>query len=211
MADPPRQELEVLRERIRLLFAHAPQILLGGWVAAVILALILQERVDRVWLGIWLLVATGINMARFWLVKAFRRHAASQFNPIRWGWAFAAGSGGFGVLWGLGFYLFFKPEPLELILLTLVLAGMVAGSVAALSAFLPAYLFYVTASTGLYIARLLQEDDALFPKIAGLTVLFSMVNLLYARNAQSVLITAIQLRLDKEALAEQLNRQIAAT
>jgi len=209
--DGPRRAQEVFRERIRLLFAHAPPILVGGWVAALILALILRGRVDSLWLSIWLLVATGINGARLTLVAVFRRRAAGPFNPSRWGWVFAAGSGVFGLFWGLGFYLFFKPEPLELILLTLVLAGMVSGSMASLSAFPPAYWFYVTGSVGLYIARLLQETDPLYEKIAGLTVLFAVVNLLYSRNAQAVLVAAIELRLEKEALAVELNRQIAAT
>lgn len=210
MPEPP-PGLEVLRERVRLLYAHAPAILLGGWIAALILAFILRGRVDGPWLALWLALATGINALRLCLVAVFRRRAAGPFNPLRWGWAFASSSGVFGVFWGLGFYLFFKPEPLELILLTLVLAGMVAGSMASLSAFLPAYVFYVAGSVGPYIGRLLQEPDPLFDKIAGLTLLFSAVNLLYARNAQSALIAAILLRLDKEALAAELGRQVAAT
>jgi len=205
------REREVLRERIRLLFAHARPILLGGWIAAVILALVLRERIDGLWLSIWLLGATAINATRFGLLAVFQHRAAGPFNPLRWGWAFAVGSGVFGLFWGLGFYLFFKPEPLELILLTLVLAGMVAGSMASLSAFPPAYVLYVSGAVGLFIARLLQETDPLYEKIAGLTVLFAVVNVLYSRNAQFVLVTAIQLRLEKEALAVELNRQIAAT
>lgn len=199
------------RERIRLLFAHAPQVLLGGLVAAVILALVIQDRADPVRLGRWLVAVLLLNGLRFGLVAAFRRRAHGDFHPLRWGWAFAVGSGGSGLLWGLGFYWFFKPDALELILLTLVLGGLVSGSVASLSAFLPAYLLFVACSVGLYIGRLLAEPETLYHQIAGFTVLFSLTNLLYARNAQDILVAAIQLRLDKEALAGELNRQVAAT
>jgi len=110
----------LLRERIRVLFAHAPQILLGGLVAAVILALILRERADPVQLQIWLTCAVIINAARYGLVLAFRRGANLAFEPNLWGWIFALGSGFYGALWGWGFYWFFKADAFELILLTLV-------------------------------------------------------------------------------------------
>jgi len=207
----PEAEQTLLRERIRVLFAHAPQILLGGLAAAVILAMILRDRADAAQLQTWLVSAVIINSVRYGLVLKFRRRASTAFDPRLWGWIFALGSGVFGSLWGLGFYLFFKPDPFELILLTLVLSGMVAGSLASLSAFLPAYVLYVVCSVVPYIWRLTQEMTTLYLEIAGFTVLFSVTNLLYGRNAQNILIAAVQLRMEKEALADKLNQQIHAT
>lgn len=194
-----------------MLFAHAPQILLGGLLAAIILALVLWKRVDPTSLQLWLISACLINSARYAMVLGFRRKEHGGFNPRFWGWAFAVGSGLYGALWGSGFYLFFKPEPLELILLTLVLAGMVAGSVASLSAFLPAYVLFVVCSVSPYIWRLSEEMTGLYLEIAGFTVLFTVTNLLYGRNAQNILVNAVQMRLEKEMLADKLNQQIDAT
>lgn len=184
---------------------------MGGLAAAIILAMILRDRADAAQLQIWLASAVIINSVRYGLVLEFRRRVSTVFDPRLWGWIFALGSGVFGSLWGLGFYLFFKPDPFELILLTLVLSGMVAGSLASLSAFLPAYVLYVVCSVAPYIWRLTQEMTTLYLEIAGFTVLFSVTNLLYGRNAQNILIAAVQLRLEKEALADKLNQQIHAT
>lgn len=201
----------LLRERVRVLFAHAPQILLGGLSAAVILAIILRDRMDNAQLSAWICAAVLVNALRYQQMRTFQRLADTEFNPMFWGWFFALGSGMFGTLWGLGFYWFFKADAFELILLTLILAGMVAGSLASLSAFLPAYIAYVLCSVTPFICRLTQESDPLYLQISGFTVLFTITNLLYGRNAQNILIAAVQLRLEKESLAEQLNQQIQAT
>jgi hypothetical protein len=179
--------------------------------AAVILALILRDRIDNAKLSVWITAVVLINALRYTQVRTFRNLAHTEFNPLFWGWFFALGSGVFGTLWGLGFYWFFKADAFELILLTLILAGMVAGSLASLSAFLPAYVLYVVCSVAPYIYRLTQESEQLYLQISGFTVLFTITNLLYGRNAQNILIAAVQLRLEKESLAEQLNLQILAT
>jgi len=88
---------------------------------------------------------------------------------------------------------------------------MVAVSIKKKSDFLQAYLRYELCSVSPYIWRLIQEMTPLYLEIAGFTLLFSATNLLYGRNAQNILIGAVQLRLEKEALADQLNQQIHAT
>ena len=198
MLDPTYKTL-LFRERIRVLYAHAPQILLGGLTAAILLAVVLQGRSQQQLLNYWLSSAIIVNTVRYGLVIAFLRRNHTQFNPWLWGWLFALGSGVFGSLWGVGFFCFFRAEPLELILLTLVLAGMVSGSLASLSAFQPAYILYVTCSVSPYIWRLLAESTLLYQEIAGYTVLFSITNLLYGRNAQNILIAAMQLKLEKQS------------
>lgn len=205
------QQRQITSERVRILYAHAPQVLLGGMLAAVILVFILYPHASPELLAAWLLSLILINALRYRLLIRFNRVAGGDFRPLVWAWLFAAGSACSGILWGSGFYLFFQPESLVLILLTLVLAGMIAGSVASLSAFKPAYYAYALCACSPFILRLWLEHGILFQQIAGLTVLFALTNLLYAANAQHVLISAITMRLEKERLAEQLQLQIQAT
>jgi signal transduction histidine kinase/ActR/RegA family two-component response regulator len=201
----------LVAERIKILYAHAPQVLLGGMLAAVILALILYTQTNVRQLAVWLVCLMLVNSARYGLLRRYRQSVDPHSRPLFWGWLFVLGCCFSGLLWGAGFYLFFQPEAKILILLTLVLAGMIAGSVASLSAFKPAYYAYVLFACLPFIGRLALEGQALYWQVAGLTVLFTLINLLYAENAQDVLIAAIKFRFEKEALADELHLQIQAT
>ncbi|WP_347986288.1 hybrid sensor histidine kinase/response regulator [Methylomonas sp. AM2-LC] len=201
----------LVAERIKILYAHAPQVLFGGMLAAVILALILYSQAETWHLSVWLICLMIVNSVRYALMRRYQCLVDQHSRPLFWGWLFALGCCFSGLLWGAGFYLFFQPEAQVLILLTLVLAGMIAGSVASLSAFKPAYYGYVLLAALPFIARLALEGQALYWQVAGLTVLFTLINLLYAENAQNVLISAIKLRFEKETLADELHLQIQAT
>ena len=127
---------------------------------------------------------------------------------LGWGLAFAVSSTLSGMLWGAIAVLFLQTSEIETVLLvTIVLAGMAAGSLVPLSAFMPAYYgFAICALSPLAIVLLTHESDELV-FIGTLVLAFIIVNLGYSFVVNRNLAESIRLRFENLDLLENLKQQ----
>jgi len=197
------------REKILLLRAQLPFVLIAVVFVATGMAIIFWNVVETWMLVSWVGIQYGLSLLRWWLSVRFDRVELSDHEARRWGWIFALTSGISGCLWGSAAFLFMVPgNPFYLISLVMIILGMAAGSMPSLSAYLPAYAAYMMpALIGMSwsLAGIGNQGYIL----ATLTLVFMAVNLMFARNVHRSLVQSLRLRFENLALVEQLREQKA--
>ncbi len=208
---PATMAAQIEAEKIRLLRAQLSTVLLAVVLVSSGLAVIFYGVVDGRLLGPWLGAQYALSLWRWWLAGRFDRQAGALDEAAlrRWGWRFALTSGLSGLLWGSAAFLFLLPqEPLYLTSLTIIILGMAAGSMPSLSAYPPAYVFYVVPSLSCMSLALATMGGAGY-LLALLTLVFLAASLVFAGNIHRTLVESLRLRFENLELVGELRRQKA--
>ena len=107
-------DVEVMRERVRLLFDHLPFVLGGNLVTSTLVVLLLWNSAPGFLLVAWLLVVWLITARRWDLRQRFLAHPAAH-GVKRWANVYTLFAGVSGCIWGLAGIVFFQPEPFVLV------------------------------------------------------------------------------------------------
>jgi signal transduction histidine kinase/ActR/RegA family two-component response regulator len=193
----------VRRGLIDVLFRQSAPIFFGNFAVASLAAGLLWGRVPASWLIAWTLAIFTVTGVRIAFVRAYPRRPRE--HPERWGWAFAGFSCLSGCLWGsIGVVFFVPQDPVVIVLLCVVLAGMTGGSVASLSSYLPAYYGFALPAVLPFAARSFLHGGELFPVLGVLALFLLGVNLSYARTLHRTVRESLQLRFENVALVREL-------
>lgn len=195
---------EIQAELTYLLYRQTPIVLGGVLIAATFLAYMLWARVPQEPLLFWLGLTYLLTATRMMLVWRFQRQPIPAVQAHAWSRRSAFFSTLSGCLWGSIGILFFVPDQaLIFIFIVFTLVGMTAGSVAALSAYWPAYFGFAIPTILPFAIRCLMEDGAVFNTMGGLSLLYLSVNLMYSRNIYSTMFESVRLQfLNLELLRE---------
>ncbi|HLJ64707.1 MAG TPA: hybrid sensor histidine kinase/response regulator [Stellaceae bacterium] len=205
MARKAAGSARILAEQIVVLRRHLPLVL--GANIAVAATVTTVTRIDKgQWtLFPWFAAILTITLLRMGLQYWSRASLGDPAFNKRLALLFTAASTLSGCIWGvLGIVGFATSEPAEALFVTLVLAGMTAGSVASLSAFPLAYYGYALPAMVPLILRFALMEGALAHAIALLGLMFLGVNLGYSRTMQRTLKDSIGLRFEREELVNDL-------
>jgi hypothetical protein len=114
--------------------------LIATTIVGGLLVYVLWGHVSRLWLAIWLLGLVLTTLARVWLRRAYFRAKPPASRAGPWGRRFLVGVLISGMVWGIAGVFPVPPDDvLELMFLTVVLAGLAAGGMSTLSSFRGAY------------------------------------------------------------------------
>lgn len=201
----------VLRaEMVTVLCRQAPPVFWGNYVVSGLVALLLWRYADKSLLLVWLGAIFIITTLRLILTRRYMRRIPPARAARRWGWGFTLLAGISGVAWGALSLLFLSPaEPVVIVLIGFVLAGMAGGSVASLSAFLPAYYAYVIPTVAPFAVRAFLIGGELFNVLGVLALCLLAVNLYYSKVFWQTLVTSVRLRFENLGLIEQLQQEKA--
>lgn len=197
----------MLEERIALLYRHAPSGLASNIAASLVLSFLLWGRVPAAWLLLWQGAVLVQGLARGYCIHHYRRRKPGSRDAGRWGWRITWTYGLGGALWGIAGFVFFSDDPVVLMFLIMLLAGVVASSIGSLTAFYPAYLIFSVAAIAPFALRLALEGGAFNWGMCAITLVFLLLSLANGRTILKTLEEAIRLRLENQALAEALMRQ----
>jgi hypothetical protein len=129
-------EAQVVAEQVRGLYTRAALPLLTNVVNSSGLAYVVYTTDAEVRIGVWLAGFLLLTAVRASSLVAYRRAAPQGAASLRWGWAFAAGSGLSGVLWGSSAFVLYAPGNVVIQAVILcVLGGMGAGAAASTATF----------------------------------------------------------------------------
>ncbi len=205
----PEFTAHIHREKIRLLRAQLPFVLIAVIFVATGLAIIFWNVVETWIVASWVGAQYGLSLLRWWLSVRFDQVDLDDDEARRWGWIFALASGVSGCLWGSTAFLFMLPDnPFYLISLVMIILGMAAGAMPSLSAYLPAYAFYIV-PTLISLSWSLTGIGEQGYILATLALVFLGVNLMFARNVHDSLVQSLRLRFENLALVKQLREQKA--
>jgi len=196
---------KVKTEQARTLYQQSPILLITLVVLAVVILYSFQGHESFNLLVFWSYLVVGISIARALLVKAFNARLETLTNPTQWLNAFAFSAFISGVVWG--WFLIWIIEPSlnhEIILVSFLLPGMVAGSLVPLSSYLPAFLSFMLATLFPLFLYLFNQGDE-HTLVMSLLVLFYMLALVgFSFLVNRNILGSIYLRFENDELLDNV-------
>ncbi|MEI2644596.1 MAG: ATP-binding protein [Candidatus Competibacter sp.] len=202
-------QAEIQAELIGTLFRSIPVAIAVHVVSSTVLVFMLWDKAARDRLSVWLAVLYGLAAVRWLLMRAYQRRRPAVEAIPPWGRAAAALSWAFGLAWGAVPVLFLDPaQPLNLIIITVMLVVLNAQALMAVVSYPPAYL--ASALTLLSLAAvLILRAGAAGADVALLVSLNLAASLFYARNVYKTLNRSLQLRFENAALRRETEEKSA--
>jgi signal transduction histidine kinase len=196
----------ILAEKLRLLYRGNFAVPVNIVIACTI-AFLLRHSFPQPLLIAWLAATALVAGLRILLHRRFLRATASGRCNACWAHYFCIGSFASGLLWGgLALGLPASGDANQFIFLTLVAAGMTAGALTTIAAYLPAYLAYAGAFIVPLAVVSLMHPDHYIAATGGLMLLYLLVIGLAARNLSQAVSRTIEIRVDNEVLRNSLKQ-----
>ncbi len=192
------------------LFARLP--IVAGLNLAVALGtvLVFAGQQSSLLLGSWLLLMVLTLGLRLWTWRSFRRRPGAAATVPVWARRFTLGAAATGAAWGLAGVLLYAPRswPAQ-IFLPFVMAGMVGGSVTALTGHMPAYIAFSVCTLVPYALRLLVEADPPHLVMASLVLLYLIGMGVLGRTVSASLVASVRLAVENQDLVTALRDKSA--
>ena len=202
------REARIAAYAIDRLYRNWPGTVLSLIASAFLVGGLMWQRVNHWLIVSWILAVIVLKLTNLVLIRAYRRRPPPPQLARRWANYFTFTSLLMGLVWGSIGVLFFVPDsPFLQMLLFVYIAGLVAGSAAVLSYWLPA--FYANAVPAILISSVYVASKGT-PEYIGIALfglLYFVVINLVARNQHRLAYEAISLRFDNVELIEQLREQ----
>lgn len=198
-------------ERIAHLYRNGSLTVMANIFVPAILVLMLWFGGKHDFLQFWLLANLALSLIRFALLRVFSRSAGAKMSATGWGRCYTVGAFISGMLWGLlPIFVMDATAGNNVLVIMLVMYGMIAGSISSNSSFYPAYVAYAVPSGGMLSLRLMMEGGD-FLYLAGLLLIFLLVNLGFAWNHRKIVVESIRQRLINQQLLDDVEqkRQLA--
>ena len=199
---------EIKNEQLRLIYRQGPVLALGATLIALVLARILWFQVDQRSLLAWLLLIIVSAATRMMAFHFYAQRDQRQDEYTRWARVFSVGTFLAGCTWGCLPLLFYNElEPVYLLLLTTVFAGMVSVTSAAGSTYMPTfYAFSLPMVLPLILLHLVSGSDPLV--LTGvLLLMYLIINGLLALRGHRQYHELIASRFEKATLTERLDEE----
>jgi two-component system cell cycle sensor histidine kinase PleC len=196
----------ILAEKLRLLYRGNFAVPVNLAVACAV-AFLLRDSFPQTLLIAWLAATALVAGLRILHHRRFLRAAARSLNNARWAVKFCTGAFASGLVWGaLALGLPIWGDANEYVLLTLMGAGMTAGALTTIVAYLPAYLAYAGSFIFPLAVALLMHPDHNIAATGWLMLLYLLVIGFAARNLSQAVSRTIEIRVDNEVLRDSLKQ-----
>ena len=212
---------QVLAEQTRLLHANAPLSQLVALINAAILAFVQWAQTPHFTIAAWLVCMGAVSLVRLWQAYAFRRALPALDAMQPWRNAFLLGAFASGCLWGAAGVLLAPEQSFpHQVFTSFVVAGMVAGSVATLSAALPAFLLFAVPAVAPLAIQFFLRGGEIYFSMSGMAVLYGLAMSAIAKHVNATLRVSLSLSqrnnelivtlTESKSRAESLNRTLEA-
>jgi len=198
-------------ERIGSLRQFGRWIDVAGMCAVVLVGLAFWSETPRnrmvAWL-IWITAVSGLRLVMSWTYSFF---VLTESGRKTWRDLFLLVSVGIGILWGMGGWIFFKPDSMvHQIALTALLATMAALPAIVLSTHRQIYLSYLAALFAPMLMRLLTVFDVGGILITLLSLTMITVIWLLADEGGREILANLRIRLAYRATREELESEVTS-
>ena len=198
-------EAEILGQQIELVYSQATVALLVALVVSLLLTLGLWSVADPGMLVLWFGAQVAQTILRLFLVYRYHRASREQRMQPRWAWWFLAGNLVSGTVWGCVGLFFSSNWPVEYqTLLTMGLAGILAGAISSYAIILRVYAAFMVPTILIPAQSMLLYHNATQGKMGLLFVLFAGVLLLLARNYNRSVLKSLRLRQENTGLLREM-------
>ena len=200
-------EKEIENERVKALYQHSKTSLMGLLTLSSAVLYYFWEKAEQELIVVWFAALLVTFSGRIVLSWRFNKILNTDFNATKWNWYYTIGSVLSATVLGSSAPLFMDfSHPNSAIFLTLVMSGMVAGGMAALSLFLPAFYLFALVCLAPLAYQFYAQGGELYIFSVFIT-LFLIMYSSYARNMHATLTTSIRQRFENIKLLEKLSEQ----
>lgn len=214
MTEPQTGDLtqqRVLREQVAALYATslsstaADAVL--AWCVCALFYWQLRDPMVFVWLGLH-----TIQVLRYPLIHAYFRDPQAASRSAFWAKRQWRELVYYSATWGLAPWLFMPSDDVPMTtLLMLIMLGLISGGVPSVAPRWASVLAFVLPMMAGLISALLWQGDTTHLFLAACASIYLGAMLHFARRQHVLLTASLRMRFEKEALAEQLEQQMAAT
>ncbi len=210
-APPPELARRVLREQVAAVHANAPAAYLADMLTAQALGIGLFVATWRWQVLLWMALHLALTLRRAY--RRYRRSPDAAEHPEYWARFNARNVLLRSCVWGLAPWLCVPPGRnlgLWVMVIVMMMGGCAGGalSLAVLKRNIPRFIVPSMASLTLALA---WRGDTVHLFLATGCLLYMCVMITFALQHHRLLTASLTMRFEKEALAEQLSHQIAAT
>jgi two-component system cell cycle sensor histidine kinase PleC len=196
---------ETLPQQVGILYDNGLVLLAGNILNAGLVTAILGPELGRK-AYLWCAAVVVVALLHGVLSLAYRRRCEA-LPALTWAWLFTLGAIASGIVWGLGCAVLFVPgNMLGQLVIAFVAAGMAAGGVAGLCAWLPAAMGFVTAILIGLLFVLLGQGEAAYNIMAAMTGLLWIGLSVIAINFNRMIRRSLSVGLENRELSERLQR-----
>ncbi|MDP9879199.1 signal transduction histidine kinase/ActR/RegA family two-component response regulator [Variovorax boronicumulans] len=208
---PPALAQRVLREQVATVHANAPAAYLADFLTAQTLGIGLFVATRRWQVLLWMALHLALTLRRAY--RRYQRTPDAAAHPEYWARFNARNVLMRSCVWGLAPWLCVPPGRnlgLWVMVIVMMMGGCAGGalSLAVLKRNIPRFIVPSMASLTLALA---WRGDTVHLFLATGCLLYMGVMIIFALQHHRLLTAALTMRFEKEALAEQLSHQIAAT
>ena len=195
-------------EVVRLLYKSINQATVANLVGILLMTYFHSKILPGSMVYAWMGYMLSISALRLVLKFLFFRRSPQGKEFKTWAKIFVVFTGLMGLGWGLCAYLFLSPDyPVYQSLLTMTLVGITAGGMTTLSVFLPALFALILPSLIPLIIRTSELGGEINTALALMLVVFTLFIISGSRRQNTILVTALKLRYENEALVDHLRQQ----
>ena len=200
---------QVLRAQIAALFANNMRSVVADSLLAWGVCGFFYWRTGSLACFLWIALH-ALFTARNWRVRAYFTDPHAAQRSRYWGRLYARELLLQNIVWGLAPWLMASRGDLSMhMVVMLIVLGLASTGVPAVAHYWRAVVSFVVPMVSMLAAFLLTRGDATHIFMAACCLIHIAVTLLFAREQHNMLASALITRFEKEALAEQLEKQIA--
>lgn len=202
-----QKDNNIQAEQAKILYSQTPIVLIATLIIVLIVISYFKSRIDHGFLmpwALWILVLTG---TRAYLIRTFQK--SEELKPPKF-WLYLYTFTAFlsGVSWGVLLLQIINPvSGNEVLLLSFILTGMIAGALLPLSCYLPAYFSFSTPMLIPFAINMFTFDGVEFSSTGFLVITFLVSMLAFSILVNRNIIDSIKLRLNNIKLLEDLKIQ----
>jgi diguanylate cyclase (GGDEF)-like protein len=181
-------------EQMKLFVSSMPMSLLANIINSIMLVTFLWNGVEQQRLLIWFFSITIVLIYRTTILVLYKKTQLTKNEKI-WYFHMFFGATMTGVCWGAaGFFLFPVQGEIYQALLAFVIAGMTAGSVVVLAAFIEVTIIYTVLLSIPFTIRLLLLDSTQGSQMAFMVFLFLIIMISSARRTHQNMLYGMEMK-----------------
>lgn len=193
-------------EQVKILYSNSEFSMLASIINSIILTVILWNQFNKNHLLIWFSAVLLISLGRYYLIYKYKKSMASRYYKAdKWCKLMFTGIFLIGIVWGTAGVVFFPVNSLpHQTFMTLILGGMIAGSVPVYSIFYPVFTIFALTVILPIAVRFFLFNELIQSATGTVILVFGAVMLAAAKKMNSTTIFSMQLKFENRDLIYSL-------
>ncbi len=194
-------------EQAKILYQQSPIVLVATLFIVILVISFFSSRIEQGFLIPWAIWICVLTAARAYLIRSFNKQVKIE-SPDNWLKLYVVASFVSGISWGILLLQVVNPVTgNEVLLLSFILTGMIAGALLPLSCYLPAYFLFSIPMLTPFAINMFSFGDTEFTSTGFLVMTFLISMMGFSMLVNRNILDTIKLRISNVDLLDDLKTQ----